>query len=117
MYTEKEIQRDFVQYLRFNYPNLVFTCNGKFSSVKSAMSCVQMGYRRGIPDLFIADYKLFIELKSKKGKLKSHQINIHEKLEKLGYKVFTCYSLEQAIQTFENIRLEEDVTTCQFDLE
>jgi hypothetical protein len=106
MITEKEIQKQFVQYLRFKYRELVFTCNGQFNSMKNVINNYQMGYCKGIPDLFIADYKLFIELKSKKGKLKPHQIDIHQKLEKLGYKVFTCYSLEQAIETFENIRLE-----------
>jgi hypothetical protein len=113
--TEKEIQKEFVQYLRKTYPELVFTCNGQFNSIKNVVNNYRMGYCKGIPDLFICDYKCWIELKSKKGKLKPHQITIHDRLSKLGYKVFTCYSLEEAIATFENVRLEEGVTRCQFE--
>lgn len=113
--TEKEIQKEFVQYLRFKYPELTFTCNGQFNSLKNVATNYQMGYCKGIPDLFICDYKLWIEMKSKKGKLQPHQVEIHKKLEKLGYKVFTCYSLTEAIETFENVRLERDVTDIQFN--
>ena len=59
------------------------------------------GMRPGIPDLFLPSPKgkfhgLFIEMKSKNGKISDIQKWWHDKLSAQGYLVWTCYGFNSA---------------------
>lgn len=61
------------------------------------------GVRAGVPDLFLAKPKrlqsgLFIEMKSKGGKVSPQQIEYIKNLSDSGYEVRTCYSSQEAIK-------------------
>lgn len=72
----------------------------------------KMGVKPGIPDIFLAVpryekretfHGLFIEMKSKTGKISPAQKLSHEKLREKNYKVEVCWSFMQArviIQTY-----------------
>lgn len=62
----------------------------------------KMGVMAGFPDLFLfvpkePYYGLFIELKSKDGRVTDSQIRVMERLSKQGYYCQVCYGAEQAI--------------------
>lgn len=55
------------------------------------------GVTPGVPDLFIPAYKLFIEMKTEKGRLSVAQTMCQLELMGLGYHVVTCHSLDEAM--------------------
>ena len=93
---EDEIQERLTAYIRRQYPHIIFTCNGLFNNKSLVERSVKMGYQVGIPDLFILNHKLFIELKSEKGKLSDKQIQCQLNISDIGYTVMTCYGYDEA---------------------
>jgi len=62
------------------------------------------GLLPGSPDLIFALEKgkvLWLEMKTKKGRLSDTQIGIHHKLEQLGHVVETAHSIDQALHILE----------------
>ena len=58
---------------------------------------ISLGMEVGYPDLFVPEYKLFIEMKRRNGGILSKEQKImHEKLINLGYAVKICHGAEQA---------------------
>lgn len=50
------------------------------------------GMKKGYPDLFIPEYKLYIELKRRDGGvISAEQLACHEKLRSFGYRVEVCH--------------------------
>ncbi|HHT9129284.1 MAG TPA: VRR-NUC domain-containing protein [Candidatus Brocadiaceae bacterium] len=81
--------------------------NGGFRNGREARNLKLQGVSAGVPDIMLAIpnetyHGLFIELKSKNGKLSEHQKEKFITLTLNGYKVSTCYSLEEAIETVKN---------------
>lgn len=94
---ESDIQMAFISYVRTQYPHLMLTCNGLFNNRGLVEMSQKMGYCVGIPDIFILNHLLFIELKSKNGKLSQAQIDCHNKIKEMGiFTVKTIYSLDDA---------------------
>ena len=63
------------------------------------------GMTAGIPDLFIPQYKLFIEMKRRDGGVVSEsQKKVHKILRDLGYKVEVTYGAQCAWQAVEKER-------------
>jgi hypothetical protein len=108
-----------VQYLKLQYPNVIFNADmsGIKLSIGQAMKQKKLGMPKGYPDLFIAEPNgtyngLFIELKKSGLKLKKKDgtwINEHieeqaqmlEKLNQRGYYATFCIGFEEAKQTID----------------
>lgn len=63
-----------------------------------------MGYLKGVPDLFIPHgnrfyFGLFVEMKTQKGRLSPEQKDVIGKLEKENYKCAVCRSLDDFMRT------------------
>lgn len=92
------------------YPelNLLFHIpNGGKRNAREAARFKQMGVKPGVPDLFLPVpvgryHGLFVELKSEKGRLSDYQKQWQLELACKGYKVCTCYGLEQAVNAIKN---------------
>jgi hypothetical protein len=63
------------------------------------------GMVEGIPDLFIPELKLFIEMKTIDGKVAPHQLLVHNMLRRAGYEVFIGYGAKAA---WEHIQLKRN---------
>ena len=67
------------------------------------------GMKKGYPDLFIPEYRLYIELKRRDGGVVSaEQIACHEKLRSFGYRVEVCHGAAEAWKAVENERKKYD---------
>ena len=115
--SERQSQRAVVQYVRAKYPDVLIwaTPNGGSRHKLEAINLKKDGVLAGVPDLFIArpamqwidsenvpEYcGLFIEMKSKKGKLSESQIDIIKKLKDESYKCEVCYSADEAIKVID----------------
>lgn len=76
--------------------------NGGSRHAAEAAKFKRMGVKRGFPDLFfympLKGYAgLFIEMKSKKGKLSPEQRDVLEQLRKCGYRAEVAYGCQEAI--------------------
>ncbi len=65
------------------------------------------GVKAGAPDLAIfyarkGKYGLLIEMKSKQGKLRPKQQEMHELIRAQGYYVVTCYGVDDFIEVIED---------------
>lgn len=106
-YGELEQQIACMTWLQYAYPNaweVMFAIpnEGKTSYVMGKKLKLA-GMKAGIPDLFLPVAKqnfngLFVETKTKLGRLSTAQKDMHLKLIAKGYCVKTCYSLEQFIE-------------------
>lgn len=83
----------------FSIPNGVNLSDSKlrFAEIEKLKA---EGLVKGIPDLFIPQYKLFIEMKRRDGGVVSEsQKKVHKILIQLGYKVNICYGAKEAWDT------------------
>jgi|YNPBryulayer2012_1023412.scaffolds.fasta_scaffold42434_1 hypothetical protein len=111
---ESELQRACLKYFKLKYPNiLIFAIpNGGKRHIITASIMKREGVVRGIPDLFIAypngKYAgMFIELKVGTNKLTKHQKEIINVLEKAGYYVTVCYTINEFIKEVDNYMIEK----------
>jgi hypothetical protein len=117
--SEANEQMLLVQYLKLQYPNVIFNADmsGIKLSIGQAMKQKKLGMPKGYPDLFIAEPNgtyngLFIELKKSGLKLKKKDgswINEHieeqaqmYKLNLRGYYATFCIGFNEAKQTIDN---------------
>lgn len=90
--TERQIQCDVVHFLRSHPQDILFcaTVGGVPCSRVSRGRMVASGYEKGIPDLIIYEprggfHGLFIEFKSKTGRISPHQDQWLQRLSARGY--------------------------------
>ena len=103
--TEHEEQRIFVQWFRRKYsPVRIFAIpNGGFRSRATAGRLKAEGVMRGIPDLFVPEWNLWIEMKRKKGgRLSPDQVNWTQYLEEIGNTVFVAYGAQNAMELVDD---------------
>lgn len=88
--------------VKYEYLGLMFHIpNGGKRNITTAVRLKREGVKRGVPDIFIPVPKgkyfgLFIEMKSKNGKLTDEQKFWIEMLNELGYKAIVCKGFEEA---------------------
>ena len=88
--TESREQEGFVRWFRQHYPDVVIFAipNGGARHIHTATILKLEGVLPGVPDLYIPAWKLWIEMKRKRGgKLSSSQTAMISYLESVGY---TC---------------------------
>lgn len=96
-----------MEWLRWKHPKIAKVTfhipNERKQNKVFGLVMAHMGVISGVPDLFMAYasqgfYGMFIEMKSKKGKLTNHQKNMIGLLTDNNYLVKVAYGSEQAIQ-------------------
>ena len=103
-------QREFVSWVRKNYPKIkIFAIpNGGPRGIASAARLKAEGVSAGVPDLFIPALELFIEMKATGGKTSDFQNSWLDYLEQIGYNCSVCCSKDEAVAVFLRV-LNEDV--------
>lgn len=93
---ENTIQITIVTWCKQNNILVYHAMNNAKNAIQGAVF-KKMGVLAGIPDLFIPQFKLYLELKSINGRLSKKQIEIIEKLRLYGYRIETPRSAKEAI--------------------
>ena len=97
--SEHSEQVGFINWFRYKYPNtLIFAIpNGGFRSIHTAKLLKEEGVVPGIPDLFIPEWKIFIEMKRTKGGVVSkEQKAMIAYLQEIGYTAFVASGSTEA---------------------
>ena len=81
--------------------------NGGMRHIRTAIKLKQEGALSGVSDLFLMVPKnnkhgMFIEMKSKNGKLQDSQKEFMSIAKAMGYEVVVCYSFNEAKTAIEN---------------
>lgn len=103
--SEHQEQAKFVKWIRVNHPDLLIHSipNGanlagtQTQRVKQWNKLRAEGALAGVPDLFIPELRLYIEMKYGQGKLSDKQKRVIPRLQQAGYQVAVCYSGDEAI--------------------
>ena len=107
--TEHEEQKNFIQWFRRKYPAVrIFAIpNGGARNPATACRLKVEGVLRGVPDLFIPEWRLWIEMKRiKGGVLSPEQKDWIEYLKNNDYICIVGYGCEGAIREVEEWRKE-----------
>lgn len=97
--TEHEEQREVVRWFRQKYRGVrIFAiANGGWRSKATAAKLKAEGVSRGVPDLFVPECGLWVEMKRVVGgRLSPEQRDWIEYLRKVGNTVLVCYGAEDA---------------------
>lgn len=97
--TEHAEQVTFVTWFRETFPNvLIFAIpNGEFRHESVAKRLKDEGVTKGVPDLCVPEWKLFIEMKrAKGGRLSPEQREIIDYLISVGYDVIIAKGAQEA---------------------
>lgn len=103
--SEHEEQVRLVHWFKKNYPDVgIFAIpNGGHRNKVTAYKMKMEGQSKGVPDLFIPEWRLFIEMKRQKGgSLSTEQKEWKEYLDSVGYRVEVCRGFEEAKKVIEN---------------
>lgn len=103
--SESRIQAEIVKWYNNNYclknhfpRGLIFSVpNGGTRNKAEAMNLLSTGLLGGVSDLVVVHnfHLVFVEVKSKFGKLSAYQIDFKNRVEMLGLKYFTVYSVDE----------------------
>lgn len=97
--SEHQEQVMFIKWMQLQHPTVKVAAipNGIRSSIGAAVKAKREGLSKGFPDLFIARWKLFIEMKRKKGGVVSkEQREWLTYLEDCGFTCKVCRGFEEA---------------------
>lgn len=104
--TEHEEQRKFVSWFRQTYPGVrIFAIpNGGLRSKTTAMKLKVEGVSKGIPDLFVPAWALWIEMKRQKGgHVSLEQKDWHAYLVQIGHKVLIAKGFDDAVKKLHKL--------------
>ena len=95
--TEFAEQVIFVQWFRRNQPTQIWHWpSGESRSRAAGAKIKALGGVRGVPDLFVPEWGLWIEMKRAGGTLSVHQKEKIAWLESVGYRTFVAYGADDA---------------------
>ena len=101
--TEHQEQVALISWFRLQYPGLVIFAipNGGVRTIGTAKKLKAEGVLAGVSDLFLmfpckAYHGMFIEMKTKIGKVSASQKAFQSIAKKMGYNAIVCYSFEEA---------------------
>lgn len=97
--SEHQEQVGFVQWFEGNFPLVrIFAIpNGEHRSMSVAKRLRAEGVRAGVPDMYVPEWGLWIEMKRQKGgRLSKDQIDWIEYLERAGQAVIVAYGASDA---------------------
>ena len=95
--TEHEEQREFVRWFRQTFPDVKILAipNGSFRTKSTAVRLRAEGVLAGIPDLFVPEWSLWIEMKrTKGGRLSADQKETIQYLRGCGYGCIVAHGAE-----------------------
>ncbi len=98
---EWQHQADLVKWFRYHYPTytIYHIPNGEERSGRSATKLKQMGVLKGVYDLYIMDFKLYIEMKrSASDKLTPEQKVFRTAALKTGHICIEAYGFKDGVQ-------------------
>jgi hypothetical protein len=97
--TEDHEQMLFVQWFRRTFTHRILAIpNGGHRSPSQGAKLKATGVTRGVPDLYIPAWLLWIEMKrTKGGKVDPEQADWHIYLREIGHTVYVCRGCEAAI--------------------
>lgn len=98
--TEHEEQVNFVKWFRLQFPRVMIFAipNGGDRHAAVAAKMRAEGVTPGIPDLFIPDWRLFLEMKRRKGgRVSPEQKRVMEHLEMAGYTCAVARGFDEAM--------------------
>ena len=104
---EHDEQVAFVQWFERRYPNVMIwaTPNGGKRHVVTAVRMKKEGVKAGVPDLFIPEWRLFIEMKTRdSGVVSTAQKYMIDYLRVVGYTVEIAKGCDDAIQIVLNFK-------------
>ena len=97
--TESQEQIGFVTWWRYKFPDVVIfhIANGGFRNVVTGQRLRKEGVLKGVPDLMVPAWHLFVEMKRKeKGVISPEQKKMIDYLTRVGYTVIVGYGAEDA---------------------
>ena len=106
---EQRQQEAIVTYLQLQYKGVRFCASlgGQYQQYQSQRTkAIKTGYVKGFPDLQITEARrnyhgLFIELKTKTGRITPHQKQWIEDLNERGYLAKCCKGMEEAMDLID----------------
>jgi hypothetical protein len=106
---EQRQQEAIVTYLQLQYKGVRFCASlgGQYQQYQSQRAkAIRTGYVKGFPDLQITEARrnyhgLFIELKTKTGRITPHQKQWIEDLNERGYLAKCCKGMEEAMDLID----------------
>jgi len=108
--TEHEEQRELVSWFRKTYPGVMIFAipNGGARSASTAGRLKAEGVLPGVPDLFIPEWRVWVEMKrTKGGSVSKEQKEFHKYLAGVGYCVIVAKGCEEAKQKIFTLRKDE----------
>lgn len=105
---ETKIQICLCNWLKQLHPEWPFIhiANERTCSIQQGALLKKMGVRRGVSDLFfpksnVLYHGMWLELKSKSGKLTEHQIKFLQDMRDLGYEARAAWGFDEAIDIIQ----------------
>ena len=96
-------QRRYVEWVRLVHKVRIFAVpNGGKRGRLEAMRLVAEGVSKGVPDLYVPAWRLWVEMKTETGRVSKDQADWHEYLRAIGDTVIVAYGYDDAVRQTED---------------
>ncbi len=109
--SEASEQQGFLTWFHQKFPDVLIyhTPNGEKRSISVAVRLKKLGVVRGIPDLFVPSWRLWLEFKrADGGTVSPEQQKIMDYLQRVGYTVMVCHGATEASVKILNFLKERE---------